>query len=179
MKRLLALFLAATLPAPSTTSGEDMVPAHDQPATLKVEVLHCHDGDTCRVKLEDSFWFNVRLSGIDTPEVKGRSAKQKGQPMGEEARDFLNELVAKKTVQLRQTDLDPYNRLVVEIFLGNQNVNLMMVEKGLAEVYRGKAKRLEREPYFQAEKVAKDKGLGIWSIKNYQSPAAYRSETKN
>ena len=162
----------------SRTAPAEDVPTQDKPSDLKVTVLYCHDGDTCRVNLEDAFWFNVRLAGIDTPEVKGYKPKQFGQPMGDEARDYLNKEIKGKIVKLRQTDLDGYNRSVVEIYLGGKNINLAMIEQGFAEAYRGHAKRLDREPYYLAEKVAKEKRIGIWSMKAYKSPSLYRQETR-
>src|SRR5262245_59656458 len=74
-------------------------------------VYHCHDGDTCRVRIAGAVWLNVRLAGIDAPEVGG-ARRGEGQPLGAEARDFLNARVKGKAVTLRQVDLDQYNRPV-------------------------------------------------------------------
>ncbi|MEK7791436.1 MAG: hypothetical protein AAB309_07410, partial [Deltaproteobacteria bacterium] len=39
-------------------------------------VLHCYDGDTCRVKTDGGIWFNVRLFGIDAQEMPRRGKKR-------------------------------------------------------------------------------------------------------
>jgi endonuclease YncB( thermonuclease family) len=138
----------------------------------KVEVLYCHDGDTCRVKINSALWVNVRLAGIDAPEVKGRG--KSGQPMAQEARDFISAKLKGKVVDMRQTDLDGYNRPVVEFFMDDKLLNVEVLKKGLAEAYRGKTKRLDKVMYLSAEDEAKQAKLGIWSSADYQSPAVYR-----
>ncbi len=144
---------------------------------IEAYVHHCSDGDTCRVQIGDALWLNVRLAGIDAPEVP-HGKRKPGQPLGEAARTFLNSQVGGKTVLLRQNDLDPFNRPVVELIVGGVRVNLQMVQDGYAEAYRGKAKRLDRATYLEAEAKAKKAANGIWVLKTYVSPAAYRASTK-
>lgn len=146
---------------------------------LSATVFNCNDGDTCRLKIADGLWLNVRLAGIDAPEV-GHGKKKPGQPFGDDARDFLNRQIKGKIVQVRQTDLDPFNRPVVELVAeGSVVINRKLVQAGLAEVYRGKTKRIDLAPYFEDEVSAKTAGLGIWSQKNYVSPADHRKSAKS
>lgn len=145
---------------------------------VPAEIKHCHDGDTCRIVTESGLWFNARLAGIDAPEVSryGKS-KSSGQPMGEESRDALvNLVVKKKGVSIRQVDLDPYNRPVIEIYSGEELINLKLLELGVAERYKGKTKRLDRDKYDAAEQKAKTAKVGIWGLKDYKSPQAWRHE---
>lgn len=145
----------------------------------KAHVYYCSDGDTCRLSVADrSMWLNVRLFGIDAPETAKKRLRKGGQPMGEAAKEFINKTIQDKDVMITQADLDPYNRPVVEIFLDNQSVNLLMVEKGYAEVYRGKTKRIDRKKFENAEKLAKDAKIGIWTQSNYISPANFRKANK-
>ena len=144
------------------------------------EIMHCHDGDTCHVVAENGMWFSARLAGIDAPEV-GRYGRKKsdGQPLGEESRDTLVNLIVKqKNISLRQVDLDPYNRPGVEIYLGDDCVNIKMLELGMAERYQGKTKRIDKLKYDDAEQKAKSKKSGIWALKNYTSPKSWRRESK-
>ena len=143
-------------------------------------VLYCFDGDTCRVKTNAGLWFNARLFGIDAQETerKGRK-KSPGQPFAEPAKKALNQKIKGKAVKLKQADLDHYNRPVVEVWLGDKNINLQMVEEGWAEAYRGKTKRISLKPYLEAEKRAKKKKLGIWKLKNYVSPREFRKKGKS
>lgn len=142
-------------------------------------VHYCSDGDTCRVKVAGgTIWMNVRLFGIDAPETSKKRNQKKGQPLGDEAKDFLNSLVQNKDVTLVQADLDPYNRPVVEIFVAGKSVNLTMIEKGYAEVYRGKTKRIDRKKFEDAETKAKQDKVGVWGQSNYQSPTDFRKSQK-
>jgi micrococcal nuclease len=179
---------------PSAPAGSEVVPKTSAPdgdlrtspqeeaetdgKRLSAEVFHCHDGDTCRVKVADGLWLNVRLAGIDAPEVaKARGAK-KGQVFGNEAREYLNKIVKGRKIELRQVDLDPYNRPVVELFDKESNINLQLIEEGYAEVYRGKTKRFDKSLYLKAEEKAQKAKKGIWSLSSYQSPKDFRQEQK-
>jgi endonuclease YncB( thermonuclease family) len=137
-------------------------------------VLHCYDGDTCRVKTQEELWFNVRLFGIDAQELPNKKRKMPGQPFAEAAKNALNQKVKGKSVSLKQADLDMHNRPVVEFWFGDKNINLEMVEEGWAEAYKGKTKRIRIKPYFEAEKRARKKKLGIWKLKNYESSREFR-----
>lgn len=79
------------------------------------------DGDTIIVEGE-----NVRLLGMDTDE--------RGYPCYTLAKERLEELVLNKEVRLEkdQTDKDQYQRYLRYIFLDNENINLKLVEEGLA-----------------------------------------------
>ncbi len=149
----------------------------EKPKTIDALIYNCSDGDTCRVGVADGLWFNVRLAGIDAPEVP-HGKKKPGQPLGSEAKDFLNHAIKGQTVKLAQTDLDPYNRPVVELADATGSVNLRLVAEGLAEAYRGPAKRLDRDPFFAAEAEAKKAKKGIWGLKDYVPPGDYRKSVK-
>ncbi|MEY4631254.1 MAG: hypothetical protein RIQ81_1374 [Pseudomonadota bacterium] len=162
----------------SSVSKETTVDSGSRmPATIK----HCNDGDTCRiVTTPGHMWMNVRLAGIDAPERANKRKKSKGQPLGDEAADFLNRSVADKTVEIEQVDLDAYNRPVVVIWLEQKNFNIQLVEQGYAEVYRGPTKRLDRQEFEAAETRAKAAKKGIWALPSdvRQSPAEYRKELR-
>lgn len=138
-------------------------------------ILYCYDGDTCRIKTDGGLWFNVRLFGIDAQEMAWRGKKRRsGQPFAEFAKNALNKKAKGQFARLNQADLDAYNRPVVEIWLNDKNINLEMVEEGWAEAYKGKTKRINIAPYLKAEKKAREKKLGIWKLKNYESPREFR-----
>ncbi len=148
---------------------------------MQASVKDCHDGDTCRIVTETGhMWMNVRLAGVDAPERANRHKKSKGQPMGDAARDFVNGQIAGKTVELEQVDLDAYNRPVVVIWNGGKNLNMTLVEEGMAEAYRGPVKRIDQGAYIKAEGRAKASAKGIWSLpaSERQSPAEYRKQMR-
>lgn len=80
------------------------------------------DGDTIVVEGGD----HVRLLGID--------ADEKGYPCYTPAKKRLEELILSREVYLESDveDKDQYDRLLRYIFLNGENVNLKMVEEGLA-----------------------------------------------
>jgi len=147
---------------------------------LTAEIMYCSDGDTCRLKIiegaKDPIWLNVRLAGIDAPETAKKRKKKQAQPFGEEAKTFVNTQLAKKKILLRQVDLDHYNRPIVEIYVGDSLFNLSLLEKGLAEVYKGKTKRIDRALYQTREDIAKKDKIGIWSLNDYVSPKEFRKK---
>ncbi|MBL7206454.1 MAG: thermonuclease family protein [Candidatus Aenigmarchaeota archaeon] len=109
------------------------------------------DGDT--VELGNS--ERVRLLGIDTPE--------RGQFLFKESTEWLKDKIEGKRVRLESDieDKDKYDRLLRHIFLGNEHINLKLVELGYANtLFYGNEKY--REELLAAEAEARDKGTGIW-----------------
>lgn len=137
------------------------------------KVTKVFDGDTVQVQGED-LEFRIRMVAIDAPETGG--SKRKGQPYSQQAKKVLRQLVQGKNVRLKQYGTGGYNRILAEIFSRGQNINLTMVRRGLAEVYRGRLpKILDSAPYKKAEAYARRRRTGMWSQgKVYQSPKAWR-----
>jgi len=150
------------------------------PDLVEADITHCHDGDTCRILTRrGKLWFNVRLAGIDAPEVENRRRKSSGQNFGGQSRDAINALVKDRVILVRQVDLDSYNRPVAELYDGSKNLNLIMIEQGFAEAYRGKVKRIDEAAYLAAEATARKAKSGIWGLASYESPAEYRKKSRN
>jgi len=94
--------------------------------------------------IEEEFGIVERIVDGDTLIINGNSTRllgincpEKGQFYYEEAKNFLSELVLNKTVVLQREkeDLDKYNRKLRYIFLDGENINLKLVEEGLANYY--------------------------------------------
>ena len=82
------------------------------------------DGDTI-----ESNKTSIRLLGINSPE--------RGEFYYEEAKEFLEELILNKTVNLKygKERYDKYQRVLAYVFLDNTNINLLLVKNGLANIY--------------------------------------------
>ena len=82
------------------------------------------DGDTVIVNST-----SVRLLGINSPE--------KGEQYYEEAKQYLEDIILNKTIKLElgKQKYDLYSRKLAYVFLDNQNINLQVVEQGLANTY--------------------------------------------
>jgi endonuclease YncB( thermonuclease family) len=92
------------------------------------------DGDTLTVITANHTKLRIRMWGIDAPETP-KGAKFPGQPYGPEAEAYLKQLVEGKRVKVEIYQVDRYKRLLSTIFLDGRDINLAMIEAGLAEVY--------------------------------------------
>ena len=111
------------------------------------------DGDTIVI----SGGRSVRLIGIDTAE--------KGEDCFEEAKNRLEELVLNKEVALEQDgeNKDKYGRLLRYVFVSGENINVMLVDEGLAIASFYGNKRYAKE-IAQAEEHAMENKIGCrWS----------------
>ena len=112
------------------------------------KVVRVYDGDTVKAIGLD-IEIKVRLIGIDAPETSKKKG-QPGQPYSQTAKEYLAGLVLNKVVDVKGYGTGPYNRILGVISLDCQNINLKLVESGLAEVYQGKPpKGFDLEPYYQ------------------------------
>ena len=74
----------------------------------------------------------------------------------------LKSLIQGKSISLKPQVKDWYGRTVAEIYVGNRNINLEMVQVGAAYVYRQYVKQCDRDASLRAEDIAAMKGLGAW-----------------
>ena len=119
-------------------------------------VLSIGDGDTISV-LERGQKLKVRLACIDAPETAQS-------PYGLASRNMLRALLPLgSTVTLRVQAVDRYGRAVAEV-LGRGIVNLAMVQRGQAFVYRQYLGRCDRGAYLAAERQAQARRLGVWAV---------------
>ena len=133
-----------------------------------VTLVSVGDGDTVRVTSRQGEKVTIRLACIDAPETsQGTSGKWSTQT--------LKGLIEGKSISLKPQVKDRYGRTVAEIYIGNRNINLQMVQVGAAYVYRQYLRQCDRDSYLLAEDTATKKGLGVWGpYKPAQVPWEYR-----
>jgi endonuclease YncB( thermonuclease family) len=139
------------------------------------QVYRVIDGDTFIVK-HGSVKLTIRLVGIDAPEIS-TSKNRQGQPFSWQSTQHLSGLVLSKVVDVKSYGTDRNGQTLGEVLLLNgRNVNLEMVQAGLAEVYRGKpAAGMDMGPYWKAEGEAKAAKRGMWQLGDkYVSPREWR-----
>ena len=125
-------------------------------------------------------WLRVRPFGIDLPERPRRDASGRitapGQPYGDAAATCLSRLVQGWRVRLEIYGIDHSRHVLGTLFRDPDNLNLALVEAGLAEVYRGSPITDPYQPqYAAAEVAAQHAGRGMWALgAHYESPRAYR-----
>lgn len=138
------------------------------------------DGDTIKV-IYNGEEKNVRYLLIDTPETNHpRLGKQ---PFGQEAKERNRELVnsGELTIEFDVGErVDKYGRLLAYVYVDGKSVQETLLKEGLARVayvYPPNTRYLDE--FRAAEKIAKDKKIGIWSIENYATDSGFNSGTKN
>ena len=132
------------------------------------DVIRVTDGDSVTVKLENGDKKIIRLFGIDAPEMLQKDGPKSGR--------YLATRVGGESIQIEEISDDQYGRTVAMVYdKNNRNLNLEMVEVGLAWVYR---KYYMHPLWISLEKKAKEKKIGIWRRKTVQPPWEYRSEKK-
>ena len=101
----------------------------DKPENGKVFIESCYDGDTCTTTNDEK----IRLACIDTPELRGRNAD----PIeAKKSKDFLNNLISGKEVDIRRITEDRYGRTVAELSLSGLNFQQELVNNGYAKIYK-------------------------------------------
>ncbi|MBN2799831.1 MAG: thermonuclease family protein [Deltaproteobacteria bacterium] len=156
---LTALAIAA---GPGTPPPAQPAKAHGPPPT-HATVVKVYDGDTCTLDSGDK----VRLAYVNTPELKPH------EDFGPEAGDYTRGLILDQEVQLvfsREDPRDGYGRLVAGVRLGEQDLALGLLERGLAHVYVIPPVEIDLAPLLAAEAQARAAHLGIWSLERYQGP---------
>ena len=142
-------------------------------ATLEGIVVGITDGDTITVLDNTRKQHKVRLAGIDAPEAH--------QDFGQRSRQYLASLVFQQKVAVEWSKHDRYGRIVGKVMLEGNDVNLKLVEAGLAWFYRQYAH--EQSPsdamrYADAENEAKEKHIGVWTDARAVAPWEWRKTNK-
>ncbi len=153
----LALLMAHTALAESATT----------PA-LQGQIVRVSDGDTVTLQSETGT-LKIRLAGIDAPESR--------MPHGQEAKAHLAAMVLGKEVQAIVHKKDRYGRTIATLMLNTKDVNLAMLQAGMAWHY----KQYEREQtevqaltYARTELLARGEGRGLWGEADAVPPWAWR-----
>ena len=143
-------------------------PALATPKFYNGVVSSISDGDTIQANFGGRK-TTIRLACIDAPEKKQSGEK--------ESTDKLKQLLPiGQNIKLRLVNRDRYKRLIGEIYLNNQSINLQMVAEGQAVVYRQYLSGCldSKDNFLNAESKAKNQKLGFWSQSNPIMPWEFR-----
>lgn len=123
----------------------------------QVKVIKVYDGDTIWIAMYIKgkiYKLKVRLTGIDTPEMKPpKSQKNRDKEIkaAKESKKFLADLVDQKVIWMKCGEWDKYGRLLGTIFIIERkclicknkiNVNQLMIKNGYAKAYDGGTKEV-------------------------------------
>ena len=124
---------------------------HKDPRKLHLRVVGVHDGDTITGLDESKTQFKIRLDAIDAPEL--------GQPFGQASKKALSEKVFGKDVVVIAKTTDRYGRTVGHVLIDGRDVNLEMLEEGMAWHY---VKYDRNNRLAAAENSARKGKISIW-----------------
>lgn len=133
-----------------------------QPSYYRVEKVF--DGDTILL----SNGQKVRLLGVNTPEIAGRN--KNAEPGGEQAKAWLIQRIEHKKVRL-EADVekqDKYQRRLAYVFDEHKRqINLELVEQGLATVNIYPPNLQYVDALLEAQRRAEQAKRGIWGLPGY------------
>lgn len=132
---------------------------------IQCKVVGISDGDTLTC-LHHRTPLKIRLQYIDAPES--------AQPFGNRAKQALAQLVFKKEVLIISKGYDQYQRLLGVVYDGQRNINLALVEQGMAWAYRQTP-----QIYQRAQVTAQAKKIGLWRDINPINPADWRNHNRS
>lgn len=138
--------------------------------TLHARLNRVVDGDTLVVRGTDSenrSRYRVRLLYIDAPEL--------AQPFGRNSTRELQRKFASigsplLTFKVRAND--NFGRKLAVVFIGDFNINLWMVSRGLAVCYKRRCPRA----YKAAMRRARSLRLGLWRAEHRVNPWTWRKQ---
>jgi endonuclease YncB( thermonuclease family) len=167
--RLITLLLfLAVLAWFNDSPSETTAPAPSGPY-LVGRVVAVADGDTVTVLDANKQQHRIRLVGIDAPESK--------QAFGQRSKDQLARWIHGQEVRVEHTKTDRYNRILGKVWLDERDINLAMIEAGMAWYYKQFSRDLtptDRSLYEQAELAARQQQLGLWADAHPQAPWDFR-----
>ncbi|MFY7730450.1 MAG: thermonuclease family protein [Flavobacterium sp.] len=114
------------------------------PPVTSGNVIKVYDGDTITIASKlpmfksPIYRFPVRLTGIDSPEIKGKSEAE--MTLAKQSREALSELIFGKNVKLENVSTEKYGRLLADVYIDGIHVNQWMLDNKYAIPYGGGTK---------------------------------------
>jgi micrococcal nuclease len=137
--------------------------------TITGILVVAHQGDTFTIKSipPEEKLYKIRLSDIDTPEIK--------QPFGLKAKEFTETQIIGKEIRVEYSTTDFYGRLIGSVVLPQGKVlNEELVRNGLAWYYR--VAPLPNSTFERLQYEAWQNKLGFWVGQSPIPPWEFRRE---
>lgn len=133
-------------------------------------VIECYDGDSITIvinipKTEQKVKVKCRMLGYDTPEIRTLDKNEK--KIGLLARDRLRELILNKKVKVKTNGGDKYGRMLINVDIGDINVNNYMIESKLGHPYTGGTK--DKVTYLENNSYIRDGTVYVVSSNTEES----------
>ena len=137
---------------PTKLSWKETIPFI--PPMEEAKVIKVYDGDTitvaCHLPFENGmspiYRFNVRLSGINCPEMRTKNKEEK--EAAKYVQQILENMLLGKYVTLENITLEKYGRLLADVLFKDVNssvelnINYWLLNKNYAVKYDGKKKKV-------------------------------------
>ena len=144
----IAIIIVITLLLISIINCSEIISATE----YRGKVIKVADGDSITI-LHEGKELRIRLAEIDAPE--------RGQPFWRKSREALANYVAGKDVEVVEVDIDRYDRVVGQVYLGELWVNSALVRDGYAYVFPEYA---TSSRLYAFEREAQKNKNGIWKL---------------
>ncbi len=119
-----------------------------QDVNIAVYCYKVYDADTISILYNvkdiiptmDNYYLktNIRLLGIDSPEMKSKVKNEKS--LAEKAKYYLASQVLDKMITIKTYKSDKYGRLLSEVYFNDINMNESLIKGGYVRTYDGKKK---------------------------------------
>lgn len=141
-------------------------------ATQRVTVTRAVDGDTVEIEPAVRGKTDLRLIGVDSPELDG------SEPLSQEAADFTASALEGEQVRLTlgRDPVDPYGRLLGVVKPEGQprTHGTILLERGYAQTLWYEPNTAHRPLYEATQEYARQSRAGIWGL-----PLGKRCELEN
>ena len=138
---LIVAVIAAVMQQTGKPVSEDMP---DSSALQNISIASVYDGDTFKINLNCSLAVYcekvpVRVLGVDCPEIKGKTEKEKR--LAQQAKAFTKDFLAKGPISLSNCQRDKYFRLLCDVTNSQcQNLAKELIKHNLGYEYWGGTK---------------------------------------
>ena len=136
-----------------------------QAENITGQVISITDGDTLTLQDAQHQPHQIRLAGIDAPEL--------AQEFGKQAKTSLSRLALDQQATANCQKPKPHRPGICAVIIGGKDVGLAQIGNGMAWWYQQNAAELTVQTqtnYRQAEFNAKIHRLGFWNSKNPTPP---------
>lgn len=137
---LAVLYIMQQQGKPLTQTGE----VEDGAMFQQVSVASVYDGDTFKINLNCSLAVYcekvpVRVRGVDTPEIKGKTAREK--KLAQKAKEFTQAFLDQKPITLTDCGRDKYFRLLCDVTNADgEDLATELIRRELGDPYNGGTK---------------------------------------
>lgn len=129
---------------------------------IEGKVMGVVDGNTLVVKIEDGEELEVKLQGVDAPELE--------QNYGTESKSYLEKVALRKKINLEMVGKNRWGDQIARVYLRNGTcLSSVMVRNGLAWVMKTEERK-------QLEEKARGDKIGLWKEQNPIPPWIFRRE---